>query len=284
MPAAVPKISALCLVKNEERWIWFTLMAALPHVEEILIGDTGSSDATVRAIKAIDNPKIKFTDYGSSNNIQFTKYRQEQIKSAKGDWLMILDGDELWTESGWQELKLAIAHAKDSQDVVITRFYNYIGDIYHYQSDQYSGYRWGTIEGNVTMRLFRSSIPGVHCGGPYGVEGYYNGHNQDIMDIARPETAIVLNHRYMHASYLVRSNTLLGDWAIPYRRGKFLNVVGVRQFPRNQEQPASFAQKYPTWLLNPKARRGILYFAIFSPLSYLARTLYNLKQGSTALS
>jgi glycosyltransferase involved in cell wall biosynthesis len=282
MSTSPPTISVLCLVKNEERWIWFTLMAALPHVKEILIGDTGSTDGTVRAIESIDNSKLVFTNYGPSSNTDFTRFRQEQIERATGDWLMILDGDELWTESGWHELQAALTAAKPRQDLVLTRFYNYIGDIYHYQHDRFSGYRWRDIQGNITLRLFRASIPGIHCGGPYGIEGYYDGDDTDIMMASNYDTAIVLQNRYMHASYLVRSNTLWGDWVIPYRRGKFLNVLGVETFPVNQEQPKSFTLNYPSWILSPLSRRSAFYFVTFSFLSQLARVIYLLKRRLTS--
>ena len=40
-----------CIVKNEERWIWYSLMSVLEHSDKIIVYDTGSSDKTIEIIK-----------------------------------------------------------------------------------------------------------------------------------------------------------------------------------------------------------------------------------------
>ena len=47
------RIVAHILVKNEEKWIWYSLMSVLDYVDEILVWDAGSTDRTVEIIKTI---------------------------------------------------------------------------------------------------------------------------------------------------------------------------------------------------------------------------------------
>ena len=51
-------IWANCLIKNEERWVWYALQSVLPYVDKILVWDTGSTDNTVEIIKTIKSNKI----------------------------------------------------------------------------------------------------------------------------------------------------------------------------------------------------------------------------------
>ena len=91
------KIVAHCLVKNEENWIWYSLMSILDYVDEIMVWDTGSTDKT-EIIKSIKNSKIKFKQVIQNNVFEFTKLRNEMLDETKTDWLMILDGDEIWPQ------------------------------------------------------------------------------------------------------------------------------------------------------------------------------------------
>ena len=274
----MPTISANLLVKNEERWIWYAIMAILNTVDELIIGDTGSTDNTVQIIRSIQSDKVKFTDYRGQAGFPVSRYRQEQIDSSTSDWIMIVDGDELWTPPQLQELRQKLDLATSNQTMVATRFYNCIGDIYHYQADRYAGYKKWDIQGNVAARLFRRSIPGLSCQGPYGVEGFYDGQGHDLFAAATREQVILLENRYLHATYLVRSNTLLGDWAIPYRRGKFLNILGTTAIPKEFTYPSSFTLTPPKSVRSPFQHRSFLYFLIFGVLSQLAYRLWKFKR------
>ena len=51
------KIWAHTLVKNEERFIWFSVMSVIVNVDKVLIWDTGSTDDTVKIIQKIKSHK-----------------------------------------------------------------------------------------------------------------------------------------------------------------------------------------------------------------------------------
>ena len=53
------KLTVHCVVKNEEKWIWFAIESIRDIAKEIIIYDTGSTDNTVEIIKTIKDKKIK---------------------------------------------------------------------------------------------------------------------------------------------------------------------------------------------------------------------------------
>ena len=52
------KIVAQCLIRNEERWIWYALKSVLDHVDLIQVWDDDSQDQTTAIIESINSPKF----------------------------------------------------------------------------------------------------------------------------------------------------------------------------------------------------------------------------------
>jgi len=84
------KISASLIVKNEEKMLPKCLKS-IKGVDEIIIVDTGSTDKSI-AIAEKAGAKV-FTDY--KWNDHFSEARNESKKHCTGDWLLIIDGDEV---------------------------------------------------------------------------------------------------------------------------------------------------------------------------------------------
>ena len=87
-------ITAHCLVKNEARFVWFSVMSVIDYVDKILLWDTGSSDSTVEIIQEIlktdkAKGKVSFNEVGEVTPTEFTATRQEMLKQTKTDWFMI---------------------------------------------------------------------------------------------------------------------------------------------------------------------------------------------------
>lgn len=84
------------IVKNESKYIEKVLQSILPiqeHIDsEIIILDTGSTDNTVEIVKKYTN-NVYFQEW----NNDFATMRNKSISYAKGEWLFILDGDEVIT-------------------------------------------------------------------------------------------------------------------------------------------------------------------------------------------
>ena len=127
-----PKITACCLVCNEERWIWYSIMSVLDFVDEILVWDTGSADKTSEIIKSIKSSKIKFREVGIVDAQTFTQMRNQMLSEVKTDWILILDGDEIWTDEATHESKLLM---NSNANYLINTYFNLLGDVYHFQNE-----------------------------------------------------------------------------------------------------------------------------------------------------
>lgn len=88
------KLSVVMMVKNESKHLEDVLESINPIREkidcEIIVLDTGSSDNTVEIAK-------KYTDkvYFETWNNNFSSMRNKSISYAVGEWIFILDGDEV---------------------------------------------------------------------------------------------------------------------------------------------------------------------------------------------
>jgi len=101
-----------CVVKNEEKWIWFALRSILDIADKVLVYDTGSSDRTVDIIKRIKSKKIIFEEKGEVDAKGLTQLRKDQLKRTKTEWFLILDGDEIWPKNTKKELVEKIISTK----------------------------------------------------------------------------------------------------------------------------------------------------------------------------
>ncbi len=89
-PDGQPTISLCMIVKNEERRLPDALKSAQPWVDEIIVVDTGSTDRTVEIAESF-GAKVYHHPWQHS----FSIHRNQSISYATGDWLLILDADEV---------------------------------------------------------------------------------------------------------------------------------------------------------------------------------------------
>lgn len=82
------------MVKNEEKYLEKSLESLKPLFHglrtELIIVDTGSEDNTVEIAKRYTN-KVYFHEW----NNNFGEMRNRTIKYATGEWILVLDGDEV---------------------------------------------------------------------------------------------------------------------------------------------------------------------------------------------
>jgi len=83
------KLSLCMIVKNEEENLERCLKSVEGIVDEIVIVDTGSTDNTIEIAKKYGS---KVFHYEWENN--FGRARNQSIKLATGDWILVLDADE----------------------------------------------------------------------------------------------------------------------------------------------------------------------------------------------
>ena len=85
-----PTLSLCMIVRNEEEFLEQCLASVKGLVDEMVIVDTGSSDATKKIASA-------FTDtiYDFAWCDDFAAARNESLRHATGDWVLVLDADEV---------------------------------------------------------------------------------------------------------------------------------------------------------------------------------------------
>lgn len=270
-------ITAHTLVKNEEKWVWFSIMSVINFVDKLIIYDTGSTDNTVKIIKEIlkekeYSKKIIFEEKGSVTSDNFAKLRQEQIDKTDTDWFLVLDGDEIWYERSLIEVS-SIVKVTDKKMLAI-RFHNCTKDIYHYTKFESGSYSIKGIKGNITLKLINRNINGLIADGPYGIEGYYDASGAPIQEDER--SIDVIDGFFLHTSNLVRSKNLFHDWKIPYRR------IKVFAKPEDKVQldfvfPEVFYLKRPEYIIDPFKKAGVFYYLLrlaiqpFRVINYLKR-------------
>src|SRR5690242_18446551 len=98
------------LVKNEARWLWYSVMSVVDHVNKILLYDSGSTDGSLKIEEELSKKypkkiilkKINIRDAGD-----FTNARQAMLDETLADWFIVVDGDEIWWEGSMRTLLAA---------------------------------------------------------------------------------------------------------------------------------------------------------------------------------
>ena len=220
------KITAHCLVKNEENFVWFAINSILDQVDEILIWDTGSIDKTVKIIKSIKSPKIKFSEVGEANPKRISQLRQEMIDQSDADWLMILDGDEIWYDNQINNLKIKIQNS--SYDLVVNKVLMCVGDTFHFQDESVGKYKIADKQGHYNIRFIKNK-PDLHITGVYPNEAYVDSLGIKLQNYQK-EKMLFFDQPYLHLSHLKRSSL---------DNKKFKYEIG-RHFPLDYYYPEVF--------------------------------------------
>lgn len=139
-------ISLAMIVKNEEQYIDRCLKSASPLVDEIIVVDTGSSDRTKEI--ALDNGAQVF-DFEWCDD--FSAARNFALERTTGDWVLVLDADEYFSDNYSDQLREFTAgrhrigrleivsrfmkdgqthHAKDNIPRLFPRQVRYVGRIH----------------------------------------------------------------------------------------------------------------------------------------------------------
>lgn len=199
-------ISLCMIVKDEEDNLPRCLESVKDIVDEMIIVDTGSVDATVQIAKQYGARLYNFPWNGS-----FSDARNESLKHAVCDWIMVMDADdEMPKESCQQILKLA---QEGDADAYFFETYSFIGD------------RPGAdILKNMNMRLMRNH------------KGYFYSnaiHEQIYCNIksVNPDAKIEnLGIRVLHYGYLNK------NIASHNKRERNISLLKV-QLEKNPEHP-----------------------------------------------
>lgn len=275
------KIVAHCLVRNEERFIWYALNSALLEVDRIMVWDTGSTDKTVAIVKSVKSPKIVFKAVGSVDAETFTTVRNQMLAATPKDftWLMILDGDEIWSA---QAIKTAtnFVRAHPEKESLVVRTNNLVGDIYHNLPATAGRYHLAGRTGHLNLRFINlKQIPGLHVAKPHGQQGYFDAQDKLIQD-HDPSKIGFLDLAYHHATHLQRSSSRANDTAVIKRAPKLKYELG-ELIPRAQI-PEVFFKPHPAIVPDVTASAPFSFWlkaALFTPFKQLKRLIIKTPSG-----
>ena len=96
------------IVRNEAERLPGCLESVADLVDEIVIVDTGSTDAT-KAVAARFGAKVKIFDFAWCDD--FAAARNESLRRAGGDWVLWLDADDRVSPIGPAFAKLRLTRA-----------------------------------------------------------------------------------------------------------------------------------------------------------------------------
>lgn len=140
-----PAVSLCMIVRNEAARIGGCLASIRGFAQEVIVVDTGSDDGTAAAAE-----QLGASVYRCRWNEHFAEARNESLKRATGDWVLVLDADEMleaWDEAELQRL-LADPEAA-----------GYALSVRNYRSAAADDY-----EADSVVRLFRR-LPGIAFAG-----------------------------------------------------------------------------------------------------------------------
>ena len=122
----MPLLSLCMIVKNEELFLEDCLNSVKDLVDEVIIVDTGSTDNTKEIARKFT---VKIYDFKWCDD--FAVARNESLKYATGDWILVLDADEVISKEDHGRIKLNLDVPKEiSGFLFIQRNYvNYEDDL-----------------------------------------------------------------------------------------------------------------------------------------------------------
>ena len=261
-------ITVHTLVRNEDRFIYFAIMSVINYVDKIIIYDTGSTDDTVKIIKHIiasgyEN-KILFEEKGVSDRNKIGLLRQEMIEKTDTDYFMILDGDEIWWKKTIEELISIINEESHEKYLVAQHYINCSKDIFHYRNPGRDVFSFLDKKEASTIRLYSMKIPGIHCGGYYGIEGFFDKDNEEVQ--SGKYEIFWQKEKYFHTSYIQRSSKQYADLKVYSRINKLFPAYDYK-FARDFAYPEVFYSNYPDFIRNPFKKdffsiRSVIYFML----------------------
>ena len=196
-------ITAHCLVKNEENFLYYAIKSVVGFVDRLIIFDTGSTDKTVELIQKLAEEypeKIIFEEKGPCNKERHTQLRQEMLDRTTTNWFMVLDGDEVWTKSGMEEV-LRITHENNTVGCILAPYYLCVGDIFHHSVR--GQYIYEDLKIHALPRIYKITAGVRWSLLPYGEGDVVEDAQGDLM---RKGNYVIIKNKYWHASALVRSS------------------------------------------------------------------------------
>lgn len=174
------KISLCMIVKNEEKNLSRCLNSIKDMIDEMIIVDTGSTDNTVEIAESFE-AKVYHFQWTNS----FSEARNESLKYATKEWILILDADDEFCIEDKEKFKELINNYLDENCLYFFETLNYCGSF----PDS------NNISINLNPRLFKNNYGYIYSG---AVHNQLINPQNKIKDVSYPV-------RIYHYGYLDNS-------------------------------------------------------------------------------
>ena len=146
---------SLCMItKNEEKYLEQCLNSVKRIVDEIIVVDTGSTDRTKEIFKKFD---AKIFDFKWIDD--FSAARNESIKHATKEWILVVDADETLDEIETKKILQLVENNETDAYMFLQKNYTddfsiagFINEKHEKNGKSYSGWY-----GSFIVRLFRNN-------------------------------------------------------------------------------------------------------------------------------
>ena len=221
-----PTLSLCMIVKNEDRHLARCLASLKPLVDEMIIVDTGSTDNT-RDIAGIFGAKVFDVEWTED----FAAARNFSLEHASGDWILVMDADEVIAPDDHKALRGLIRkhHKQNVAFSIVTRNYtqkyNGIGWVANagINKEVESGCGWTPSE---KVRLFKNN-PNIRFRFPV----------HELVDPALKN----LGHRIKKCSVAVHHYGYL-DLAKVDRKGALYYEIGKKKLEEMENDPIALQE------------------------------------------
>mgnify|MGYP001619429227 CR=1 FL=1 len=140
------------ITKNEERFLEQCIDSVKSIVDEIVIVDTGSTDKTKEIAKKFN---AKIFDFKWQDD--FSAARNESIRHATKDWLLVLDADEVLDEEGLKTIKGLVNNKENDAFLFLQKNYTNETSIAGFVNEEHKKHgKYAGWYGSFIARLFRN--------------------------------------------------------------------------------------------------------------------------------
>jgi glycosyltransferase involved in cell wall biosynthesis len=167
-------LSLALIVKNEARCLARCLRSVRSIVGEIVVVDTGSTDATVRIAREFD---AKVESFAWVND--FSAARNQALDHTTGDWILVLDADEYASEALAREIPGFVQGRPAVGRLKIVSDFRQQGQVLRSQSFVSRLFpRGARFEGRIHEQVV-SELPRVNLQGELWHDGYLETQKSD---------------------------------------------------------------------------------------------------------
>lgn len=146
------RLSILMTVYNEADFVDYSIRSCLPHVDDLVIVE-GAYQETIRLNKSArstdgtceiiekykDNPKVSIIYSNQESDKDQRNVGLEKIKQLNPEgWLLIIDGDECWTDNALISIKkLVLTFDKQQIKGCYFQSLTFVNDFQHYTNQEF---------------------------------------------------------------------------------------------------------------------------------------------------